>query len=208
MYLYHIDPGGSRERVFSPPRARLCGLWAGCAPPRRPLQSTIFGTIPAGGRQCSRARTPDLEGAPCLHVRVARFYGGSCTPAGSQAVVTLHWRCTGYFFRGIPSKELTSEGPARHSPRRRCKTLVTPLGHTTQGTVLARCITGSRSGSPPPHAGMKKRRNLGKSRAGLLRSRTGFLRSPPRRAGQYRVRGTHRTRAPDMGGAGRGESPV
>jgi hypothetical protein len=57
-------------------------------------------------------------------------------------------------------KKLTSEGPARHSPRRRSKTLVTPLGHTTQGTVLARCITGSRSGSPPPHVGMKKRQNL------------------------------------------------
>ena len=27
-------------------------------------------------------------------------------------------RCTGYFFRGIPSKELTSEGPARHLPPR------------------------------------------------------------------------------------------
>ena len=51
------------------------------------------------------------------------------------------------------SKELTSEGHARHSPRRRCKTLVTPLGHTTQGAVLARCGTGSRSGSPAPHAG-------------------------------------------------------
>ena len=33
MYLYHIDPGESRERVISPPRARLCGLWAGCGTP-------------------------------------------------------------------------------------------------------------------------------------------------------------------------------
>ena len=120
----------------------------------RPAATTPPGydvcTIRAGGRQCFRARTTDLEGATCSHARVAWFYGGSCTPAGSQAVVTLHWRCTGYFFRGIPSKELTSEGPAHHSPRRRCKTLVTPLGHTTQGAVLARCGTGSRSGSPAP----------------------------------------------------------
>ena len=42
MYRYHIDPGGSRERVALPLSARLCGQWAGCAPPRRPLQGTMF----------------------------------------------------------------------------------------------------------------------------------------------------------------------
>ena len=36
---------------------------------------------------------------------------------------------------------------------------------------------------------------------------TGFLLSPPRRAGQYRVRDTHRRRAPSMGGGGKGGSP-
>ena len=39
MYLYHIDPGGSRERVVSPPRARLCGLWAGCGTPAEPQKT-------------------------------------------------------------------------------------------------------------------------------------------------------------------------
>ena len=156
MYLYHIDPGGSRECVALPLRARLCGLWAGCAPPRRPLPGPDMCTIPAGGRQCSRARKPDLEGAPCSHVRVAWFYGGSCAPAGSDAAVTPRWRrCTGHIFRGIPLKELTSEGPARHSHRRRCKTLVTPLRCTTHRAVSARCGAGSRSGSPPPHTGTK-----------------------------------------------------
>ena len=38
MYRYHIDSGGSRERVALPLSARVCGQWAGCAPPRRPLQ--------------------------------------------------------------------------------------------------------------------------------------------------------------------------
>ena len=45
------------------------------------------------------------------HARVAWFYGGSCTPAGSQAVVTLHWRCTGYFFQGDPLKRAHLGGP-------------------------------------------------------------------------------------------------
>ena len=178
----------------------------------RPAATTPPGsdicTIPAGGRQCSRARTPDLEGAPCLHARVARFYGGAFTPAGSDAAVTPRWRrCTGHIFRGIPLKELTSEGPARHSHRRRCKYFVTPLRCTTHRAVSARCGAGSRSGSPPP-AHWHEGQNRVKSRAGPPRSMTGFWRSPPRRAGQYRARDTHRRRAPHMGGGGRGESPV
>ena len=31
-YLWHIDPGGSRECVALPLRARLCGLWAAAHP--------------------------------------------------------------------------------------------------------------------------------------------------------------------------------
>ena len=96
-----------------------------------------------------------------MHARVAWFYGGVCTPAMSHAVVMPRWRrCTGRVFRGIPLKELSSEGPARNSPRRRCKTLVTPLGYTTQGAVSARCGTGSRLGSPPPHAGANGKTGL------------------------------------------------
>ena len=76
MYLYHTDPGRSRERVALPPRACLCGHWRYCAPPRRPLQGYDICTIPAGGRQCLHARTTDLEGATCSHARAARGYGG------------------------------------------------------------------------------------------------------------------------------------
>jgi len=86
-----------------------------------------------------------------------RLYAGGIRCGRYASLEEVH---RGRIFRGIPLKELTSEGHARHSPRRRCKTLVTPLGHTTQGAVSARCGAGSRSGSPPPHAGMEKRRNL------------------------------------------------
>ena len=47
-----------------------------------------------------------------MNVRVAWFYGGGCTPAGSDAAVTPRWRrCTGHIFRGIPLKELTWRAP-------------------------------------------------------------------------------------------------
>ena len=86
-----------------------------------------------------------------------RLYAGGIRCGRYASLEEVH---RGRIFRGIPLKELTLEGPARHYPRRRCKTLVTPLGHTTQGAVSARCGAGSRSGSPPPPAGMEKRRNL------------------------------------------------
>ena len=95
-YLWHIEPGESRERVGSPLRARC--VWpmgqlrpAAATPPEHDIC-----TIPAGGRQCFRARTTDLVGTPCSHARVAWLYGRVCTPAMTHAVVTLRWRrCTG-----------------------------------------------------------------------------------------------------------------
>ena len=90
----------------------------------RPAATTPPGsdicTIPAGGRQCSRARTPDLEGSPCLNVRVAWFYGGGCTPAGSQTVVTL---------RGGGAPATSSGGsPQKSSPRRAPRAILPAAG--------------------------------------------------------------------------------
>ena len=104
-------------------------------------------TIPAGGRQCFRARTTDLVGTPCSHARVAWLYGRVCTPAMTHAVVTLRWRrCTGYVFRGIKA----TRRPACdefHSVV--CRTRVAPPGHTAQGTYSTRPGAGRPTGSPP-----------------------------------------------------------
>ena len=80
-----------------------------------------------------------------------RFYAGGIRCGRYASLEEVHR----HIFRRIPLKELTSEGPARHSHRRRCKTLVTPLRCTTHRAVSARCGAGSRSGSPPPHTGTK-----------------------------------------------------